>query len=315
MRRSTFLRSLMGGLVWGGLGGRPISAEPQQAEQPRKLVLIAGAPSHPPLMHEFRAGTMLLEKRLKQVPGLIVERHEQNWIDDPATLDDAAAVVIFSDGGARHPAIQEDRLELLRRHIARGMGFGCMHFAVEVPADRGGPEFREWIGGHYEHMWSCNPIWQAEFTTFPEHPICHGVQPFSIKDEWYFNMRFAEGFNAEEPKTVDGVQFTPLLVAIPSDETRQGPYVYPKGPYQHILDASGRPEAVMWSVERPDGGRGFGFTGGHYHANWQNDQFRKVILNALCWICGLPVPEAGINSPAVSDEEMLQNLDPKPPRD
>ena len=30
----------------------------------RKLVMIAGPVSHPPLMHEFRAGSMLLQKRL-----------------------------------------------------------------------------------------------------------------------------------------------------------------------------------------------------------------------------------------------------------
>ena len=36
----------------------------------RKLVMIAGPVSHPPLMHEFRAGSMLLQKRLEGFPGL-----------------------------------------------------------------------------------------------------------------------------------------------------------------------------------------------------------------------------------------------------
>ena len=31
----------------------------------------------------------------------------------------------------------------------------------------------------------------------------------------------------------------------------------------------------MWTIERPDGGRGFGLTGGHTHANWANDDFRR----------------------------------------
>ncbi len=35
----------------------------------------------------------------------------------------------------------------------------------------------------------------------------------------------------------------------------------------------------MWAVERPNGGRGFGFTGGHFHDNWGNADFRKTILN------------------------------------
>ena len=52
----------------------------------RKLVLIAGKPSHPSGMHEFRAGTMLLEKCLAGVQGLVVERHEMGWVKDEATL-------------------------------------------------------------------------------------------------------------------------------------------------------------------------------------------------------------------------------------
>ena len=31
------------------------------ADAPRKLIIIAGKPSHGPLAHEFRAGSLLLE--------------------------------------------------------------------------------------------------------------------------------------------------------------------------------------------------------------------------------------------------------------
>ena len=69
----------------------------------------------------------------------------------------------------------------------------------------------------------------------------------------------------------------------PSRATRcaTAPTSIPKGPYAHIQADKGRAEAMMWAVERPDGGRGFGFTGGHFHDNWGNDDFRKVVLNAL----------------------------------
>jgi hypothetical protein len=307
MLRSTFLRLMLTGFASAPLLARAAVT----SRKDRKLVLIAGRPSHPPMMHEFRAGTILLEKRLRDVAGLTVERHDGGWVKDPSTFEDADAVVIFSDGGGGHPAIQEDRLQLLESLIARGMGFGCMHFGVEVPKDKGGPEFRKWIGGHYEHEWSCNPIWDASFDNFPAHELTQGVKPFSIRDEWYFNMRFQDGFSSDGPTTVAGVRFTPILVATPSDATRNGPYVYPQGPYPHIQAAKGRKEALLWSVERPDGGRGFGFTGGHFHVNWQNDQFRKSILNALCWISGVGVPNTGIESLAVSDDELHENLDPK----
>ena len=69
----------------------------------------------------------------------------------------------------------------------------------------------------------------------------------------------------------------------------------------------------MWAVERPDGGRGFGFTGGHFHDNWGNDQFRKVVLNGFLWLAKAKVPKDGVSS-SVSTAELDQNLDPKPPR-
>ena len=310
MLRSTFVRLMLSSFAAGPVALQAAS----HRHAPKKLVIIAGKPSHPPLMHEFRAGTILLEKRLQHVTDLQVERHEMGWVKDEATFDDAAAVVIFSDGGAGHPAIQENRLQLFEKLIARGVGFGCMHFGVEVPKDRGGAEFKRWIGGHYEHQWSCNPIWDARFESFPEHPISRGVKPFEIRDEWYFNMRFQDGFDTAEPTQIDGVKFTPVLAAIPSEATRNGPYVYPKGPYPHIQQAVGRKESLLWAVERPDGGKGFGFTGGHFHINWQNDQFRRTILNALCWIAGVTVPDQGIDSDPVSDSEIMENLDPKAKR-
>ncbi|MBM3900777.1 MAG: hypothetical protein FJ379_01580 [Verrucomicrobia bacterium] len=308
INRSTFLRLMLTGTLSAPLAAHRATAA---TGAPRKLVLIAGKPSHGPGLHEFRAGNILLETRMRSVPGLRVELHEHGWVRDEATFADADAVVIFSDGGENHPAVQDGRLALLEKLVRRGAGIGMMHYGVEVPTEKGGTEFRRWIGGHYEHQFSCNPIWDAAFERFHDHPVARGLKPFTIRDEWYFNMRFAEGFDASGPKTINGVRFTPLLVAKPSDATRDGPYVYPKGPYPHIQQAKGRREAMLWAVDRPDGGRGFGFTGGHFHKNWQQDDFRKTILNALCWVSKVEVPTVGIASAAVSDQELMQNLDPK----
>ncbi|HRE79683.1 MAG TPA: DUF1080 domain-containing protein [Opitutaceae bacterium] len=276
----------------------------------RTLVMIAGPLSHPPLMHEFRAGSMLLQKRLQGYPGLKTVLITNGWptkevdgqkVDDHSVLANADAVFIYSDGGARHLALQGDRLEVLRKIVARGGGIGFAHYAVEVPADKGGAEWKEWVGGYYESAFSCNPIWEADYKTLPEHAITRGVKPFKTKDEWYFNMRFRDG----------KVGVKDILVAEPSDAVRDGPYVHPKGPYAHIQAAKGRPETMMWAVERADGGRGFGFTGGHFHLNWQNDDQRKLVLNALVWLAKLDVPANGVVSAPVSDEEAYQNLDDK----
>jgi hypothetical protein len=66
----------------------------------------------------------------------------------------------------------------------------------------------------------------------------------------------------------------------------------------------------MWCVEREDGGRGVGFTGGHFHVNWKNDEFRKVALNGLLWAAKVEVPKEGVAS-SVSEQEVMENLDPK----
>jgi len=276
----------------------------------RKLVMIAGPVSHPPGMHEFRAGSMLLQKRLEGIPGLKVVLVTNGWptkmvdgkkVDDNSVFEGADAVFIYSDGGPNHIAIQKDRLDVLRALVTKGVGFGLGHYAVEVPAEKGGKEWMEWTGGFYETNVSCNPIWDANYTTIPVHAITRGVKPFTTKDEWYFNMHFRDG------KT--GVK--DVLVATPSDAVRDGPYVHPKGPYPHIQAAKGRPETMMWATERADGGRGFGFTGGHFHANWQNEQQRRLLLNALVWLAKLEVPAGGIDSAPVTDEELKLNLDEK----
>jgi type 1 glutamine amidotransferase len=276
----------------------------------KKLVLIAGKASHPSMMHEFRAGSLLLGKCLQNVKGLTVEVHDNGWVRDEATFADADAVVIFADGGAKHPALQGDHLTTLEKLIKRGVGFGCMHYGVEVPPGQANEEFIAWIGGYYENMYSCNPLWAPRFDALPKHPVTRGVLPFSISDEWYFNMRFIGGIAGNEPYQQDGLKFTPILVAKPSDDVRDGPYVHPKGPYDHIIASTSRDEAMLWVVERPDGGRGFGFTGGHYHLNWANESFRKIVLNTLNWVAKNDIPLNGIES-KVSDFDLHQNLDKK----
>ena len=55
-------------------------------------------------------------------------------------------------------------------------------------------------------------------------------------------------------------------------------------------------QVVAWAVERAGGGRGVGFTGGHFHKNWLNGDLRKMMLNAILWTAKVPVPEGGVKS-------------------
>jgi hypothetical protein len=75
--------------------------------------------------------------------------------------------------------------------------------------------------------------------------------------------------------------------------------------------ARGEATVVAWAHERADGGRGFGFTGAHYHANWGHEDFRRLVLNAIVWLAKMEVPAGGVAS-RVTPEDLAANLDPKP---
>ena len=267
---------------------------------PARILLIAGRQSHGPGDHEFRAGMLLIQRSLNTLPGVQALVASNGWPSDAAAFEGISAVAIYADGGAGHPAIHLDRMNFIDGLAKKGIGLGFMHYGVEVPKGDPGRAMQEWIGGYYEHEFSCNPMWSPEFKTFPDHAVARGVKPFSIRDEWYFNMRFREDMKG----------IVPILVATPADAVREGPYVWPKGPYPHIQGAKGRPESMMWVREREDGGRGFGFTGGHFHRNWANPDFRKVVLNGLLWIAKLEVPAGGAET-TLAAGEIDQNLDPK----
>ena len=267
------------------------------AADKKKIVLVAGRPSHGPGDHEFRAGCLLLQKCLNSVPGVEAVVYTNDWPDVPDAFKGAAAIVLYMDGAGNHPAIQDDHLAVLGKALKHGAGLACLHFAVEVPKDKGGPEFLNWIGGYFEAWWSVNPTWTADFKQLPVHPITRGVKPFTIRDEWYYHMRFAE-------KNV-----TPILSAVPPDSTHEGKDDA-HGGNQYVRERKGMSEDMAWAYERADGGRGFGFTGGHFHKNWGDENVRRLVLNAILWTAKAEIPPDGTQS-TVTPEELTQNLDPK----
>ncbi len=267
----------------------------------KKILLIAGSASHGSGEHEFNAGCLLLQNCLNDFPGVKTEVTFNGWPQSPAAFKDVSAVFIYSDGGDGHPAIAPERLSVLAGLVKQGVGLGCAHYAVEVPKNKGGAEWLAWTGGYFETFWSVNPTWTADFKALPNHPITRGVKPFGIRDEWYYHMRFPPNMN----------HVVPILTAVPPDETRGKPGINdPHGGNPEVQKHSGKPEHVMWCIERPDGGRGFGFTGGHFHENWGNENFRKVVLNAIIWSAKLEVPSDGVTC-KVSAEDLKKNLDVK----
>jgi type 1 glutamine amidotransferase len=270
----------------------------------KSIVMIAGKPSHGPGQHEHNAGIQLLKKCLEQgaADQVDIKFHLNGEWPSHDELSAADTVVIYSDGGGGHPALQEDHLAQLDKEMKRGCGFLTLHYAVEPTIEKGGKEFIDWMGGCFEINWSVNPHWDANFKELPAHPISSGVKPFGTNDEWYFFMRFRPN--------MQGV--TPILSDVAPESTMSRPDGAHSGnPAVRESVKKQEKQHVAWACERADGGRGFGFTGGHYHKGWANNEQRKLVLNAILWTAKAKIPADGVAS-TVTEEDMTANLDLKP---
>ena len=252
------------------------------APPPAKIVLVAGKPSHGPGEHEFTAGALLLAHCLRQNPGVEPVVVKGGWPADDSMLDGASAIVLYMDGGENHPLLAADHLATLGKLMKRGVGLACLHYAVEVPAGQAGLDFLDWIGGFYRRPYSQNPVSDVELTqAAPAHPVSRGWDTFRSTDEWYYRIMFRK----DDPRLV------PILTTmLPKDAPQE--------------------ETVAWVVEREDGGRGFGFTGGHYHHNWGLEDQRRLVVNAILWTAKVPVPVGGAKCDLTPDD-LKANLDPK----
>lgn len=159
----------------------------------------------------------------------------------------------------------------------QGVGLVTIHWASSIlkgDFDRLGATWLRCLGG----TWVSNvglhtgdsPLKQLE----PDHPICRGWSSYVLHDEYYLNPTIAEGA-------------TPLLQ----------------------VTAKEKPVVVGWAYERPDGGRSFGTTLGHYYSNFQRDPFRRMIVNAILWTAKVEIPEGGAKV-NLSEEDLT--LPPKP---
>ena len=250
---------------------------------PKKIVLIAGPiTGHGKHTHEYEKSVILLKHLLDTSPStkgkVAVETHFKGWPADEKTLDDAATIVMISDGGDRnaadHPLYVGERFQTLERQMKRGCGFVQFHWTTFNPS-RVHDQITEWVGGYFDYekgpaankWFSAISTWDASVTLgSAEHPVARGVKPFAVREEFYFNLRFRDG------------------------DDRVKPIWLTKPPGQQ------KDHVVAWAVERKDGGRGFGTTGGHFFQNWWDDNFRHTILNAIVWTAGVDVPPGGVVS-------------------
>jgi Trehalose utilisation len=271
------------------------------------IVLIAGVKSHGPGEHEYVASVKLLKVLLDRAPnlkGVETEVYFNGWPGDPSILDHANTIVILSDGDDGSPSFHApfttpERMDILDKQMRRGCGFMTFHFSTFTLA-KYAPQILEWSGGYFD--WegghgeggffgtqndAPHQKWHSALRVLetdvelgtPDHLISLGVRSFRMKEEFYYQIRFRDNDPRLKP-----ILRVPALSPNPVDQI------------------------VAWAVERKDGGRGFGTTTGHFFSNWRNDNYRRMILNAIVWTAGVTVPDGGVISSYANEDEVNRIL-------
>ena len=305
------LVSLLIALVIFAFAPLKITAEPAQRDVfnyeaqskapagTRRIVFIAANGTHGGRgNHEFLASATYLARRINaEYPNAFAVVYPQSqWPKDLSKADAIIVLLNQADKAANDPNI--------KAAVERGAGFAAIHFGVEVSKGEPGDNFLKWMGGYFEQFWSVNPTWEANVSIIGEHPVARGVKPFKMKDEWYYHMRFREGMK--------GV--TPILSAIAPEKTvhfKEGGHPSSHGGNADVFKAvrAGEPQHLAWVAERPDGGRGFGFTGFHAFVNLATDSFRTTLLNGVAWVAKLEIPANGVPSKTPTTEELEAMMD------
>ena len=255
-----------------------------------KIVFLGDAGTHGARgNHEFVAGFILMARALHDAyPDVHAVVHSsKNW---PTDLAHADAIIVGLNHGERAGKDEE-----IGKATKRGAGFMAVHFGVEVKVGVAGRNYLNWMGGYFELGWSVNPWWVPEFKAYAKHPTSRGLKAFSLRDEWYYHMRFADDMK--------GV--TPILSAVaPINTVREKKSGRGGNPDVFKAVSDGKPQHMAWAYDRPGGGRGFGFTGMHLHKNHVNDSFRTCLINGAAWVAGLEIAEGGVPSKTPTEDDL-----------
>jgi len=249
----------------------------------KSVLFIAGPKSHGAGQHEHPAGCTLLAEHLN-ASGLPVKATvSQGWPADATAVEHADTIVIYADGLEHNPA--NAHLDALRRHTQAGKGLAVMHWALEPNTPELAALWDEAIGGHFDKDWSVNPVWKMTRPILGRHPAANGVKPFEIEEEFYYHLRLRE-------------DVVPLLQALPPADSLGADGPRSGNPAVRKALADGIPQTLAWVVANSNKSRGFGYTGGHLHKYWADENVRKLVLNGIAWTAGLEIPATGVTSAA-----------------
>lgn len=253
------------------------------AEPSRRLLLVGQGPDgHPAETHEYVAGLRVLARCLEPVAGLemTTARADGAWKEGPELIGRADGVVLYLAEGAKWATADPARLRALQALLKRGGGLVVLHWAMGTREAGPVADFVKLAGGC--HGGPDRKYAVVETTAEPagkDHPVLAGIRDFKVKDEFYYRLKLATPEQS----------VTPLL----------------------RVTIAGQKEMIAWCWERPDGGRSFGFSGLHFHSNWQLPEYRRFVAQGVLWTLKLPVPAGGLAVDVKEEDLRLDGRGPK----
>ncbi len=229
---------------------------------PKRLLLLAQGPDgHPKGTHEYVAGQTILDQCLRNVPGLerTIIKADGDWPEGPDLLAKADGVVLFVSEGAKWIGTNPGRRAAFADLAKRRGGLTVLHWGMGTkPADHIEPFVALFGACHGGPDRKFKFLETQVRIAAPDHPATRGLADFTIKEEFYYQL-----------KQLPDAKLVPLLTA----------------------DIDGERPMVAWAWERPDGGRSLGYSGCHYHENWSRAEYRRFISQAILWTLKLTPPE------------------------
>src|SRR4051812_20868625 len=173
----------------------PIELQPTDPSA-AKIVLIAGdaGTGHPAGEHEHFAGCALLMRMLQQTPGVAPVMAKDGWPANPQTLKGARTLVFYMDGGGKQTTIKH--ADEIQRMMDAGVGIVHIHQVIDYPTEAG-KQAMTWLGGVYDaKSGGARGHWDESFTTFPQHEVTRGVEPFKLNVGGILSLPSADALRA-----------------------------------------------------------------------------------------------------------------------
>lgn len=242
----------------------PAFALPVEAGDAKKrLLLLWHSPDgHPKDTHEYQLGQKILKATLEKHAAIdaVLVCADDPWRDGPDLLAKADGVVLFASEGAKWLNSDAARLAAFQALAKRKGGLTVLHWGMGTKDAKNIQPFVDLFGGCHGGPDRKYKVVQTEAKVAKsDHPILRGMADFKARDEFYYTLKFA--------KTK-----TPLLSV--------------------TIDGEAHP--VAWALERDGGGRSFGFSGLHFHENWQTPEYRRLVAQGVMWTLDVSIPKDGI---------------------